>query len=535
MSLHQTPASVSNMTLSPKLYTWLCGCFAALGSILFGYDLGVIAGVIVSTNFLETTNHPDSDYIGFIVSSMLLGAFVGCIPASLIADKFSRRSAIMVGAIIFLLGGVLQTAAQNAGMMMAGRFFAGVGIGMLSMLAPLYQSEIAHPSIRGRLTTLQQFFLGIGALVASFVVYGTNLHHKDTVFEWRFPLALQMAPAVPLACLIFLFPESPRWLMAVGREDEALASLARLHAHGDQSDLFVRTELAEIKTQLQLQSQTNSGWSEIFHSKQNIRKVMIGVILQFSVQMTGVAAIQYYAPAIFGTMGFSNNKVFLLQSLNSIVALAGEAACVLFVDKLGRRWPLIICNAMAGAMFAVGAALQASFPNDGPHFNKHAAVAFVAMTWIFNFFFSAGIGPLSWAVPVEMFNTNVRAKGTALTSLACWVANFMIGQITPKALDNIGWKYYLLFAIGGFTNAITFFLILPETKGRTLEEMDEYFENTPWIVAFHQTPKISEKLREEELRRGIVHVGGADMLHFDSRGDSSEKVDNLKTGTHELV
>ncbi len=100
------------------------------------------------------------------------------------------------------------------------------------------------------------------------------------------------------------------------------------------------------------------------------------------------------------------------------------------------------------------------------------------MIWIFNFFFSAGIGPLSWAVPVEILNTSVRAKGTALTSMSCWVANFMIGQITPKALASVGWKYYILFAVGGFTNALTFWLILPETKGRTLEEMDQFFEQT---------------------------------------------------------
>ena len=461
---------------------------------------------------------------------MLLGAFVGCIPASLIADAFSRRFAIMVGAIVFIVGGTLQTAAANQGMMMAGRFFAGVGIGMLSMLAPLYQSEIAHPSIRGRLTTLQQFFLGIGALIASFVVYGCSIHQAGTVFEWRFPLGLQIAPAVPLAFLIMLFPESPRWLMTKGREEDALRSLARLHARGDTSDVFVRAELAEIKAQLAVEKGTASGWSEIFGSTQNMRKVAIGVILQFSVQMTGVAAIQYYAPEIFKVFGYTNSKIFLLQSINSIIALIGEGACVLFVDKLGRRWPLIVCNAMAGACFAVATALQARFPADGPHFNKHAGGAFIAMIWIFNFFFSAGIGPLSWAVPVEIMNTSIRAKGTALTSISCWIANFMIGQITPKALQNIGWKYYILFAVGGFTNAITFWLILPETKGRTLEEMDRFFENTPWIVAFHDTSIGSDKAREEQLRRGVVQAAHGEFLET---GSHDEKLDGLKTSSHD--
>ncbi|TKY90292.1 hypothetical protein EX895_000290 [Sporisorium graminicola] len=518
------------MALPPKLYTWLCGCFAALGSILFGYDLGVIAGVIVAPDFLRVTNHPSSDYVGFIVSSMLLGALVGCIPASLIADAFSRRFAIMVGAIVFIVGGVLQTAAQNQAMMMAGRFFAGVGIGMLSLLAPLYQSEIAHPSIRGRLTTLQQFFLGIGVLIASFVVYGSNLHHHNTVFEWRFPLGLQIVPAVPLAFLIMLFPESPRWLMSKGREEEALRSLARLHARGDTTDVFVRAELAEIKAKLAEEKGTASGWSEIFNSSQNIRKVAIGVVLQFSVQITGVSAIQYYAPEIFGAFRYSNSKIFLLQSINSIIALVGEGCCILFVDKLGRRWPLILGNAMAGACFVVATALQAVFPADGPRFNSHAGVAFIAMIWIFNFTFSAAIGPLSWAVPVELMGTSIRAKGTALTSISCWLANFMIGQVTPKALESVGWKYYILFAVGGFTNAITFWLILPETKGRTLEEMDAFIESTPWIVAFHNTSLSSNKEREEQLRRGITTVAQPDIYQT---GSPDEKLDRLKTSSRE--
>ena len=277
------------MPLSPKTYTFLCGCFAALGSILFGYDLGVISGVLPASNFLEVAGNPNEDYLGFITSSLLLGALCGCIPASLIADKFSRRSAIFVGAIIFIFGGSIQTAARNREMMMAGRFFAGFAIGMLSMLAPLYQSEIAHPSIRGRLTTLQQFFLGIGAFIASFVVYGCTRNHDGTPFQWRFPLGLQIVPAVPLAALIFLFPESPRWLMAKGREEDALQSLARLHARGDTTDRFVRAELDEIKAAIEIERQSELGWPALFKDLQSFRKVFLGATLQFSVQMTGVS------------------------------------------------------------------------------------------------------------------------------------------------------------------------------------------------------------------------------------------------------
>lgn len=160
------------------------------------------------------------------------------------------------------------------------------------MLAPLYQSEIAHPSIRGRLTTLQQFFLGIGALCATVCVYGTSQNQKGTAFEWRFPLALQILPALPLAFLTLLLPESPRWLMAQGREEECLHTLARLHSRGDINDTFVRAELVEVRTAVEIEKRDSRGWKAFIVDAQAFRKVMLGIILQFSVQMTGVSAIQ---------------------------------------------------------------------------------------------------------------------------------------------------------------------------------------------------------------------------------------------------
>lgn len=145
------------------------------------------------------------------------------------------------------------------------------------------------------MTTLVQLFLGIGALIASFVVYGCAKHHPGTAFQWRFPLALQCLPAVPLATLIFFLPESPRWLVAQGRHEDALKSLARLHAKGDIDDNFVRAQLADIQEGVTLEKQANIGWKTLFKDKQALRKIFLGIMLQFSVQMTGVSAIQYYA------------------------------------------------------------------------------------------------------------------------------------------------------------------------------------------------------------------------------------------------
>ncbi|KAI0027416.1 general substrate transporter [Vararia minispora EC-137] len=508
------------MPLAPKTYTFLCGFFAALGSVTF--DLGIIASVLPSTNFLETVGQPDETRKGFITAILLLGAFASNAFVGDLADFIGRRKAIIGGVIVFLLGGSIQTGAQNFGMILAGRFFAGFGIGMLAMLAPLYQAEIAHPSIRGRLTTLQQLMLGIGALIASFIGYACYTTLNGSPAQWRVPLAIQIVPAVPLGLFILVLPESPRWLAYKGRKDECLATLARLHARGDIYDPFVQAEFLDIVTAVETEKTVRKGaWKQLVTSSSQFRRVMLGITLQFS--MTGVSTIQYYSPQIFASIGIDAGLTLLLQSCNSIIAICGEIACVMFIDRLGRRQPLIWANVLSGVTFVIGTAIIAIFPAGSN--NRHASGAFVAMTWIFNFFFSSAIGPLSWAYPVEIFNASMRAKATAITSSAAWISNFMIAQVSPPAFANIGWRFYLVFAICGFTNALTIWAFFPETKGRKLEEMDEFFsfENMPVFVPLAKYEKIDRLARERELEAGEAMGGHARDLESSPVGE--KKVD----------
>ncbi|KZV61327.1 general substrate transporter [Peniophora sp. CONT] len=508
------------MPLAPKTYTFLCGFFAALGSVTFGTDLGIIASVLPSKNFLETVGHPNEQMTGLIAAILLLGAFASNLIVGNVADYAGRRIAIIVAVLIFLLGGTIQTAAQNMGMMLAGRFFAGWGIGMLAMLAPLYQAEIAHPSIRGRLTTLQQLMLGIGALIASFIGYACYTTLDGYEAQWRVPLAIQIVPAIPLGLFILLLPESPRWLAMKGRNDEALETLARLHSGGDVNDTFVQSEYLDIVTAVETEKlETQHAWRKIFSSPSQLRRVMLGITLQFSAQMTGVSCIQYYSPQIFASIGIDAGLTLLLQSCNSIVAICGEVACVMLVDRLGRRWPLIWANIASSCTFVIGTCIIAIYPAGSG--NMAAAGAFVTMTWIFNFFFSAAIGPLTWAYPVEIFTSSTRAKATAITSSAAWISNFMIAQVSPPAFANIGWKYYLVFAICGFTNALTIWAFFPETKGRTLEEMDEFFsfEKMPLFVPLAKVGEIDRFARERELAHG--ETGGD--IESSQKGDYGDE------------
>lgn len=469
--------------MPPKVYQFLVGVFASFGSILYGYDLGVIAEVIVSGNFKAKFNDPSSAQTGAVVSLFTGGAFFGSFFGGPAGDYLGRRLTIMLGSIIFLLGGALQTGADNISFLYAGRFIAGLGVGMLVMVIPLYQAELAHPSIRGRITALQQFMLGIGALVASWCSFGTFVNFPDsTSAQWRVPLAIQMVPAVILAALILLFPESPRWLIDHGKSELGLHTLARLHSHGDVNDPWVIAEYEQIQESISFEHEHEAkSYIELVKNKSAFRRLVIAMALQASVQMTGVSSIQYYSVQIYGQIGISSNDTLKYQAINSVIALIAQALTIAFIDKFGRRWTLIWGNLGNMLTFIIATALLAQYPptstNSGAHWG------FIIMTWCYNFSFSCTCGPLSWIIPAEIFDTHTRAKGVSIATMTSFAFNTMIGQVTPIAMTAVGWKFYILFIVCNFTNALFFWAILPETKKIPLEEMNELFNKAPLFVA----------------------------------------------------
>ncbi|EMC94105.1 hypothetical protein BAUCODRAFT_94220 [Baudoinia panamericana UAMH 10762] len=497
------------MAIPPKLYQFLVGVFASVGSVLYGYDLGVIAEAIASQNFIDTF-HPTAAESGAVVSVFTGGAFFGACFAGPTGDWIGRRKTILLGALIFLVGGGLQTGAQSLSYLYAGRCIAGLGIGFLVMIIPLYQAEIAHPDIRGRVTALQQFMLGIGALVATWVGYGCYTRFPaDSSKQWRVSLGIQIIPAGILAMLILFFPESPRWLIDHDRAEDGLRSLAKLHAHGDENDAWVRAEFEQITDSIHFEHANEAkSYAELFTNKSSFRRLFLVCAIQASVQMTGVSAIQYYSPTIFAQIGIPTSKTLEYQGINSLIALAGEAACILLIDPLGRRWALIGGNLANCVTFIIATALLASFP-PGVSRNVGAGWGFTIMTWLYNFSFSATCGPLSWIVPAEVFDTRTRAKGVSIGVMVSFAFNTLIGQITPIAMASIGWRFYILFVVCNFTNAIFFWAIQPETKKRPLEEMNYLFTNAPLFVptmnmAEFEQHDLENRVAEVERKTSVV-------------------------------
>ncbi|KAF2188041.1 MFS sugar transporter-like protein [Zopfia rhizophila CBS 207.26] len=497
------------MALPPKWYQFLVSVFASLGSLLYGYDLGVIAEAIACQSFKARFN-PNDNETGAVVSVFTGGAFFGAAAAGPMGDILGRKKTILVGAIVFLLGGALQTGAQSLSYLYSGRAIAGLGVGTLVMIVPLYQAELAHPSIRGRITALQQFMLGVGALAAAWISYGTYVGFAPTNdAQWRVSLGLQNVPALILACLILLFPESPRWLIDHGKPEEGLRTLAKLHAHGDENDAWVRAEFDQIQDAITFEHEHEAkSYSELFTDRSCFRRLFLACAIQASIQMTGVSAIQYYSVTIYGQMGIEGDATLKYQATSSVIALIAQFLCILLIDYTGRRWPLILGNLGNMVTFIIATILLAQFP-PGSSSNSAAAWGFIVITWVYNFSFSATCGPLSWIIPAEIFDTKTRSKGVSIATMTSFAFNTMIGQVTKPAMEQVRYRYYFLFIICNLTNALFFWAVLPETAKRPLEEMNHLFTHAPLFIpgmkkTDYQSHDLERRVEEVEAKQGYA-------------------------------
>jgi hypothetical protein len=243
------------------------------------------------------------------------------------------------------------------------------------------------------------------------------------------------------------FPESPRWLLNKDRADEALQTLANLHANGNVDDPWVRGEFSQIQDEIAFDNTHSAkSYAELFTNKSSFRRLLLAVAIQAAIQMTGVSAIQYYSVTIFKQIGIDATKTLKYQIYNSLIALFAQFCCMMLIDRLGRRWPLILGHLGNMVTFIIATVLLANFSPDSNQ-NAGAAWAFIVMTWLFNFSFSATCGPLSWIIPAEIFDTRTRAKGVSIATMTSFAFNTFIGQTTSTAMATIKWRWYILFCV----------------------------------------------------------------------------------------
>jgi sugar porter (SP) family MFS transporter len=460
----------------PKIIVTFCCTFATLGSFLFGYDSGIIASAIAVPDFEAHIGHGklSDNTTGGIVSAYTGGAILGSLAVSFVADRFGRRIAILIGAILAAIGGALQGGANNIATMVIGRLFAGFAIGMLSATIPNYCSEVANPSIRGLLAGMQQWMLGLGFVVAQWVGYGSA--QVAGPFSWRLPLSLQVLPALILGAGILFLPESPRWLLEREKVTEAQLTLERLHLNRNRSNFeFVAREFKEIRDAILAEKEATRtvSWKMIFANGPYRHRVILACGIQALTQTSGVNVIGYYGPRIYRKLGFSVSKSLFIIGIYGAFAQLWNTVCLAVMDRIGRRKLLLPSMLGMGAALCVNATLAHYFDPDTST-NQDALRASVSMNFVFSVFFTS-LGVISWVYPAEIMSTAIRARGTSLSTVTNWSLNLLFAQCSPLALSKIGYRYFYVFAALNWAGGILIYLFYPETLGRTLEQLDELF------------------------------------------------------------
>ncbi|KAI8582213.1 hypothetical protein K450DRAFT_171107 [Umbelopsis ramanniana AG] len=445
--------------------------FASIGGFLFGYDQGVMSGIIVMPYWTTYFNNPNDVMTGFIVSIYLLGAFVGGLFAGPVSERIGRKRSIQLASIVFTLGSALQAGATSTQMLLGGRFVQGLGIGMYSMNVPVYQSELSPPHLRGRFVALQQLSIVTGIMIAFWLGYGCSFIQSDA--SWRLPLALQILPSVLLFFGMFFLPYSPRWLCDKNRNEEALQTLARLHAEGDVEDPYVVQEYNEIVAYVKFERENAVRTYRDLFSKQNRRRVMLAVGIQSMQQWTGINAGNFFSPLIFKGAGLDGTASQLLATgLNGVVSVIATIPAVMFIDRWGRVKTLLVGGTGMGVTMLLAGALLGAYPHTdaGPN-NLGAQYFAIVMMYFFTICFSSSWGPCGWIYPAEIFPNRARAKGTGLSTAANYLMNFVIGEITPIMLSRITFWTYIFFCLTNFACVIILYFFYPETRGLSLEQV----------------------------------------------------------------
>ncbi|KAK6083969.1 glucose transporter [Seiridium cupressi] len=500
---------------------FICG-FAAMGGGLFGFDISSMSGVLGTQAYIRYFDNPVSYRQGGITCSMPAGSLVGSLVSSFIADKYSRKVALQVSCVLWIIGATIQCAAHNVGMLCAGRVIAGLCVGIASSIVPVYQSEIAPKEIRGRIVSLQQWAITWGILIQYFIQYGAaqvgggpdDPNQPESAF--RIPWGVQMVPAFILFVGLFFFPYSPRWLASKDRWEEAIRVLASLHGRGDVNHPKVLAEYQEIEDALRFEREEAISSFKALVQPRIFKRVVLGMSIQMWSQLCGMNIMMYYI--VYIMKGADIGDELLTSAIQYIINVVMTLPAILYLDKIGRRPALIFGSFFMMLWLFISGALQAvhGHANDftNPKLdqitwvvqgNRSASSAIVACSYLFVATFATTWGPTSWTYPAEIFPSKVRAKAVSLATASNWFWNMVLAFAVPPLLWNINWKMYMIFATFNGVAFIHMTLLAPETRGFTLEEMDDVFDSgRPAWKSYKKESRLDQL--QKEIEAGNVKV-----------------------------
>ncbi|KAI1166316.1 general substrate transporter [Nemania serpens] len=496
--------------LRGQALNYAVGFVAGCDFLLFGYDQGVMGGILTMPQFLDvfpSINPSDpaiahdeslkakrSETQGIAVASYNLGCFLGAVISIFISDRIGRKRMIMLGTSIMVVGAILQASATTLPHLIVGRIITGLGNGGNTSTVPTWQSETSRPHKRGKLVMIEGALITGGIALSYWIDLGFSF--APGTVAWRFPLAFQIAFCFFILAFVWGLPESPRWLILKKREDEAREVLAAL-ADSTVDDKYVQDEFLAIKeTVLEMQK---GKFSDLFKMTKDreFHRTLLAYVSQVFQQISGINLITYYAAVIYSGLNLSGFLSRLLAALNGTEYFIASWPAVYLVDRVGRRKLMLFGAAgQAATMAALAGAASLTGGDDPP---KGPAIAVIALLFVFNTFFAVGWLGMTWLYPAEILPLKIRAPGNSLSSSANWIFNFLVVIITPIAFNNITYKTYIVFAVINAFIVPSVYFFYPETAYRSLEEMDAIFHKVDGARGFFDVVRAA---RDEPQRYG---------------------------------
>ncbi|PLN76847.1 general substrate transporter [Aspergillus taichungensis] len=471
------------------------GIIAGMDFLLFGYDQGVTGGLLTLKSFAKyfptivqvgdawkemQENDPaaasaQSTRQGIVVAAYNLGCFAGSIPTIWVGNWLGRRKTIFLGSFIMVIGALLQCTAYDLSQLIVGRLVTGLGNGMNTSTVPTWQSECCKSNRRGQLVMIEGAMITCGITISYWVDYGLMFTDPSEV-SWRFPLAFQIFFAAIILAFVMFLPESPRWLILKGHEDEAEEVLGALL--GEETDsTFVQTEYTAIKaTVLEM---AKGSFKDMFtmDEDRHFHRVILAYVNQMFQQISGINLITYYIPILLeNQLKMDTQMSRLIAACNGTEYFIASWVAVFTIEIFGRRTLMLFGAAGMSLSMVVLAICNAV--------NTHPAqMCMIVFFFVFNTFFAIGWLGMTWLYPAEIVPLKIRAPANALATSSNWIFNFLVVMITPVAFENIGYQTYIIFAvINAAIFPITYFFY-PETTHRSLEEMDRIFHKTKSIFS----------------------------------------------------
>ncbi|THY03004.1 putative sugar transporter [Aureobasidium pullulans] len=455
--------------------------------ILYGYNLSGLGGLVNLSTWASTfsdidtvfttgaTKTHDTTIQGVVVACFTLGAIVGSFSCTFFGDTFGRKKLMFSGALFTLIGTIIQASSFSLAQLIFGRIILGNGVGQLSATVPVWQSECSKPGSRGKHVIMDGVFMAVGYFLESWINLGFYFTSGTT--EWRAPIAISAFFSLVILASVFSFPESPRWLVRMNRIDEACSAPSRYKGEDEQSDA-VAAELSAIEAACEDFQTQKASLGEMFTMGEEKLAYRFGLcmLLQFFQQMCGSNLVSVYSTIIYQeNLGLSSITARTLSGGMLTFKLLSCSVAFWSIDRLGRRACFMISGAGMGSCM-VALAVATSFKD-----NYGASIAAAFFLFLFCFFTPIGFLGANFLYCTEVASLRLRSSMSSISTANHWIWNFVVNMVTPIASRTIGWKYYLVYACIGAIIPVVVFCYFPETKGRTLEELDIMFKQVPSI------------------------------------------------------